>query len=713
MLGAGWAVAQSSGWLGVATKSAAAERASNSPSRGSNAAKASALSERRALPRLRRGHGKTAHDIAPEGAAPPPRIQNSILPSAPPAAVSPPTDGAAPETEIASGPAALTTATTASFAFSASEPDSSFACKLDNGGWSSCASPESYASLALGIHQFSVRATDTAGNVDQTPATHSWVVLALPPPADTTAPQTQVDSGPVASTTETTATFTFSASESGSSFACKLDSGSWANCASPKDYADLAIGTHTFSVRATDAAGNADSSPATRSWTVQAPPPPPPPADTTAPETSITTQPTSPTTDTTASFTFSSSESGSTFACKLDSASWSACTSPASYPSLGTGSHQFSVRATDAAGNTDSTPAGAAWNVQAPPPPSGTCDQTVSSISAAQSALSSAAVGSVVCLADGSYGSLSLTMKRPAPGVTLRAQNPGQATLGSVTATGAGVTVERFNTGSLNVNAGGDRISYNHNTVNGAVYVIGNTSSYAKNVEVSGNLINARTGSGEKDSFMLQRFEALRIEDNQIWIADEDGNHNDGLQTVWGGRGLIFRGNWMRGGAGSQGFFLKDGEVTNVSFEDNLIAGRPSKAPYAGAPLQFYGTVPNSADPFYTGYGIVIRHNTVWSNPNLSYVRECQNKAILVEFNVMDGFSAPDGTSCVLSQLTQDYNVITGGTIGKRGAHDTSVPPAFVASSAQDWQLTPASSGNFSAGRAGVTWRPADKVYGP
>ncbi len=611
-LGAGWAVAQSSGLfeapVGIASERPSSE--SRHSSFRSATAKAPAVAERRVLARWRRAHRRPLRDST------------------------------APETQITAGPAAGTTATAAQFSFTASEPGSTFACKLDAAGWSPCTSPQSYTALAVGAHQFSVRATDAAGNVDATPATRSWSVSTatppLPPPTDTSTP----------------------------------------------------------------------------------PPPPPPPADTTAPETQITAGPEADTIATAAEFSFTASESGSTFACKLDAAGWSPCTSPQSYTALALGAHQFSVRATDAAGNPDTTPAMQGWSVSAPPPPpppspTAGCSQTVSSVSSAQSALSSAAVGSVVCLADGSYGSLSLSMKRPVPGVTLRAQNPGQATLGSVTATGSGVTVERFNTGSLSVNAGGDRIAYNHNTVNGAVYVIGNTSSYAKNVEVIGNLINARTGSGEKDSFMLQRFEALRIEDNQIWIADEDGNHNDGLQTVWGGRGLIFRGNWMRGGAGSQGFFIKDGEVTNVTFEDNLIAGRPSKAPYAGAPLQFYDTVPNAGHPFYTGYGIVIRHNTIWSNPNTSYARECENKALLVEFNVMDGWGAPDGTSCVLSQLTQDYNVITGGTIGKRGVHDTSVTPTFVASASQDWQLAAGSSGNFGPGRAGVTWRPADRSYGP
>jgi hypothetical protein len=568
---------------------------------------------------------------------------------------------------------------------------------------------------------------------------------------DTTPPNTSITQAPAASTTATTASFSFVSSEFRSTFACKLDRGSWRRCTAPKSYSSLALGAHQFQVRAADAAGNADRTPASYSWTVEAPQPPavtppveatpppeetapppveptpppeeptppPPPADTTAPETTISSGPEASTIATSAGFSFGSSEAGSTFACKLDGGSWGSCSSPQAYSALAVGAHQFSVRATDAAGNTDTTPASDVWTVTTPPPPppppppAEGCDQTVSSVSAAQSALGSAALGSVVCLADGSYGSLSLSMRRPAPGVTLRAQNPGGATLGGVSVSGGGVSIERFITGSANVSSTANGVAFRHDSISGGAYVIGNSSSYAKNVEFSGNLIKPGTGSGEKDTFMVQRFEALRIENNQIWVADEDGGHNDGLQTVWGGRGLIFKGNWIRGGAGSQGFFIKDGEVTNVSFEDNLVAGRPSKAPYAGSPLQFFDVVPNSADPFYTGYGMFIRHNTIWSNPNIVYARECQNKKIFVELNVMDGWSAPDGTSCVLSEITQDYNVVTSGTIGKRGAHDTSAAPTFLDSGNQDWQLTSGSAGNFSTGRAGVTWRPADRTYGP
>ncbi|MCB0859671.1 MAG: SBBP repeat-containing protein [Solirubrobacterales bacterium] len=88
------------------------------------------------------------------------------------------TDTTPPDTTITSGPANGATIKTNSvdFGFSSSETDSTFACRLDSGAWSSCTSPKSYSNLSNGSHRFAVRATDPAENTDQTPATRDFTV---------------------------------------------------------------------------------------------------------------------------------------------------------------------------------------------------------------------------------------------------------------------------------------------------------------------------------------------------------------------------------------------------------------------------------------------------------------------------------------------------------------------------------------------------------
>jgi hypothetical protein len=95
---------------------------------------------------------------------------------------------------------------------------------------------------------------------------------------DVTAPDTSITSTAIGSTASTSASFTFTGSDDvtapGSlAFECKLDAGSYSSCTSPKAYSGLSVGSHTFSVRATDAASNVDATSAFETWTVTAPPP--------------------------------------------------------------------------------------------------------------------------------------------------------------------------------------------------------------------------------------------------------------------------------------------------------------------------------------------------------------------------------------------------------------------------------------------------------
>ena len=223
--------------------------------------------------------------------------------------------------------------------FSADE-DASFVCALDDEKAAPCASPVTYSDLAVGAHTFSVVATDLAGNAGEA-VIRSWTIV---PPPDTSPPDTSIDTAPPATTTEQSATFTFSASEEGSTFECTLDDGDFAACASPVDHVGLAIGAHTFAVRAIDAAGNVDPVPAVAQWTVLAPP------DTTAPDTQIDDGPPSTTMSTSATFVFSSDDLAATFECALDDGAFAGCASPHDLAGVAVGSHTFWVRASDPAG---------------------------------------------------------------------------------------------------------------------------------------------------------------------------------------------------------------------------------------------------------------------------------------------------------------------------------------------------------------------------
>jgi len=420
-------------------------------------------------------------------------------------------DTTAPETTIDSGPSGTVNSSSATFTFSASEPGSTFECRLDGASFSACSSPKTYSGLADGSHTFEARAKDPAGNVDPSPAGRTWAV-------DTTAPETTIDSGPSGTVNSSSATFTFSASEPGSTFECRLDAASFTACSSPKTYSGLADGSHTFEARAKDPAGNVDPSPAGRTWAVDASGPTTltlaaeadarvaaatpttnyatsflradggsdpgvesylrftvsglsgtivsvtlrlfntngtvdgpavytttsswtetgitwntRPArtsgpqddkasiatstwvewdltpfvtgngtydfvlatsssdgidfnsreatgntpqlvvvegasDTTPPDTTVDSGPSGISASSTATFTFSSSEPGSTFACQLDGGGFAVCVSPKTYTGLADGSHTFEVKATDSAGNTDPSPASRTWTVNTSSP---------------------------------------------------------------------------------------------------------------------------------------------------------------------------------------------------------------------------------------------------------------------------------------------------------------------------------------------------------
>jgi peptidoglycan/xylan/chitin deacetylase (PgdA/CDA1 family) len=234
---------------------------------------------------------------------------------------------------------------TPTFTFAADEAIAAFECRLDGGSWAACPSPHTTGALAARQHTIEVRAKDASGNLGT--ATRAFTV------ADARGPVITITSSSPAD--DTTPTFEF-ASDENTTFECRLDGETaFAPCAATYTTVALAPGAHRLDVRGTDAAGNRTV--AEHRFAIA------PPADTSAPETEIDASPGDATTDKTPTFGFSADEPGSAFECSLDAGAWIPCASPHRTSQLGDGSHTFMVRAVDAAGNADPTPASRTFTV--------------------------------------------------------------------------------------------------------------------------------------------------------------------------------------------------------------------------------------------------------------------------------------------------------------------------------------------------------------
>jgi hypothetical protein len=257
-------------------------------------------------------------------------------------------DTTAPQTTITSGPAGPTNDTTPTFEFS-SEPDATFECKIASADFEACTSPHTTDPLADGTYTFEVRASDLAGNTDATPASRTLQV-------DTVAPVVSFHSGPAGPTADSTPTFAFS-SEPGATFSCELDVYVFPSCPSPFTTEALDPGAHTITVRATDPAGNVGPE-TTRSFTV-------------APLQTVLLRGTIRGRAATFRFSGSGGTAPRTFQCRLTGApttaaqrAWRACSSPKAYRNLKRGRYTFSVRARDAKGFVDTSPAGMIFRIR-------------------------------------------------------------------------------------------------------------------------------------------------------------------------------------------------------------------------------------------------------------------------------------------------------------------------------------------------------------
>lgn len=246
--------------------------------------------------------------------------------------------------EITDGPDGPTNDPDVSFGF-ASDPGVTFECRVTGEGlageWAGCVSPWQPGSLEDGSYRFEVRGTDQFGVVEDPPQSLDFQV-------DIVAPAASVVSGPEPLSNVAGPIFELASDEEGVTFECSLspsgEAPSWATCETPHEADELADGDWSFTVRATDQAGNTGPASAPHEFTV----------DTEAPTSTIVSGPGARHESGEISVEFASGDPSAGFECRLDSsddADWLPCASPLEADGLKHGQHRAEVRATDASGN--------------------------------------------------------------------------------------------------------------------------------------------------------------------------------------------------------------------------------------------------------------------------------------------------------------------------------------------------------------------------
>lgn len=341
------------------------------------------------------------------------------------------------------------------------------------------------------------------------------------------------------------------------------------------------------------------------------------------------------------------------------------------------------------------------------------CSLVAHGLATLQAAVALAAPHTAVCLADGSYGELTLAAHKRAPGVVVRAEHPGRARIDGAEIDGSHLTLARFKiTDEVQVEPGSRKIAILHNRISGGYFGVEagpTTSTSISDTTIAGNLFAGPFG---EDAIRLNRYHdssdrdpyGVLIEGNEIRGVRENGNHSDCLQSVWGGDELYFRRNYLHDNR-CQGFFVKDqpAPVRHVVLADNLMLRNaapcaPPSSP-CGPPLIVQIVGPTR--------GVAIEANTVWTPGNDSplALRAGPFGPVAIDRNVL--FRAWSDWSGGFQPFEQSGNLVCHweGTLPPLGGGSTrSCDPPFRAPASDDYRVP---------GGAGVDWAPAEAHYGP
>jgi hypothetical protein len=365
--------------------------------------------------------------------------------------------------------------------------------------------------------------------------------------------------------------------------------------------------------------------------------------------------------------------------------------------------------------------------------------------------VASAAGGSVICIAPGSYTGLSLSgahsrdvVVEPEP--SLDPRGAGKVTIGlsSTVTNGTGGAVagaiapgsshivlrNLYFTYALSIGAGSsfitvadddftqvgdgdgmmiDFITSDCTVPNAPTWAGCKPLAPVSDVTIAGNNFHGINSVGA-DVLHTNNFRDLRVTGNEISGAVEDGNHVDCLQNVFGGSGLVFDHNYEHDNE-CQGIFLKDGDITDVRFDENLFL-RDDLPAVNGGSSDSLSQILNTA-------GVIAEHNTIWDGKGLAM--RCLASSVPCTatvdhdlFSFLNNGSAGDPTRYTLSESDNIFG--HAPWTFALGADDAvSADPSFMCAphcgdgtlAGDDYRLATNPDG------IGIDWAPARQTYGP
>jgi Right handed beta helix region len=326
-----------------------------------------------------------------------------------------------------------------------------------------------------------------------------------------------------------------------------------------------------------------------------------------------------------------------------------------------------------------------------------------------------------VCLAAGSYGALDLSGTHTGMVTIEPTPNASASVAGVSVAEGASdITIHNFViTGGVSLGAGDSHITIDHNDIDGEgpggdgegvetggvncaapnapVYVGCTSTPPSEYITISGNRIHGYGAGETEDAIHLNNWHHVLVLANDIYNLEEHGNHTDALQSVWGGSDLVFERNYEHDNQ-SQGFFIRDGDASQVKVADNLFL-RNNNLGGEEYNVQVIDTT-----------GFTMTGNTVWDDQaDLIRAEEAAEPlTATVERNVEQLFGVLEEGG-PLYQLSEDYDIFAEAPwTFTPGPHSVLLAkPEFADPAADDYRL------KSNPEHIGVDWAPSEYIYGP